>query len=69
MITERDVEWTCRACLDFENCLLKHICDDKTCRSFVFSADGKWYAREGYEKFGAHVSPYNNGEIEFDRNN
>lgn len=34
MITERDVEWTCRACIDFENCLLKHILDDKTCRSF-----------------------------------
>ena len=30
----------------------------------VFSADGKWYAREGYERFGAHVSPYNDSEIE-----
>ena len=31
----------------------------------VFSADGKWYAREGYESFGADVSPHKNGEIEF----
>lgn len=31
----------------------------------VFRADGKWYAREGYEKFGDNVSPYKNGEIEF----
>lgn len=35
----------------------------------VFLADGKWYAREGYERFGAHVSPYKDGEIEFDKNN
>ena len=30
----------------------------------VFNADGKWYAREGYEKFGADVSPYKVNEIE-----
>ena len=40
MITERDVEWTCRECLDFENCMLKHIRDDKTCRSFH---PDQWY--------------------------
>ena len=31
----------------------------------VFRAYGNWYAREGYERFGAHVSPYKDGEIEF----
>ena len=31
----------------------------------VFCADGKWYAREGYEKFGEDVSPYKDSEIEF----
>ena len=31
----------------------------------VFNADGKWYAREGYEKFGADVAAYNDNEIEF----
>ena len=30
----------------------------------VFLADGKWYAREGYEKFGDDVAPYQDGEIE-----
>ena len=30
----------------------------------VFGADGKWYAREGYERFGADVAPYKDGEIE-----
>lgn len=30
----------------------------------VFRADGNWYSREGYERFGAHVSPYKDGEIE-----
>lgn len=30
----------------------------------VFRADGQWYAREGYEKFGENVSPYKDGEIE-----
>lgn len=30
----------------------------------VFLADGKWYAREGYERFGENVAPYNDGEIE-----
>ena len=31
----------------------------------AFGADGKWYAREGYERFGAYVAPYKDGEIEF----
>ena len=31
----------------------------------VFRADGKWYARKGYELFGENVSPYKDGEIEF----
>ena len=30
----------------------------------VFRAYGKWYSREGYERFGTHVSPYKDGEIE-----
>ena len=30
----------------------------------VFRADGKWYARKGYEKFGENVSPYKESEIE-----
>ena len=30
----------------------------------VFNADGKLYAREGYEKFGADVAAYNDSEIE-----
>ena len=30
----------------------------------VFGADGKWYAREGYERFGEYVAPYKDGEIE-----
>ena len=31
----------------------------------VFHADGNWYAREGYEKFGDSVAPYNlESEIE-----
>ena len=30
----------------------------------VFRADGKWYAREGYEKYGDNVSPYKDSEIE-----
>ena len=30
----------------------------------VFSADGKWYSREGYERLGENVAPYNDGEIE-----
>ena len=28
-------------------------------------ADGKWYAREGYERFGENISPYKDSEIEF----
>ena len=31
----------------------------------VFNADGKWYSREGYERFGSYVSPYKVNEIEF----
>lgn len=30
----------------------------------VFRADGKWYARKGYEMFGEDVSPYKDSEIE-----
>ena len=30
----------------------------------VFRADGKWYARKGYEKFGDDASPYKDSEIE-----
>ena len=33
----------------------------------LFNADGKWYAREGYEMFGADVGAYNDNEIEFDK--
>ena len=29
----------------------------------VFYADGKWYSREGYERFGADVDAYNDSEI------
>ena len=31
----------------------------------VFRADGKWYAREGYERFGENVAPYKDSEVEF----
>lgn len=31
----------------------------------LFNADGKWYAREGYEMFGADVGAYKDSEIEF----
>ena len=41
--------------------------DGKSGRIAVFYADGNWYAREGYERFGKHVSPYNDCEIEFDK--
>ena len=30
----------------------------------VFRADGKWYARKGYERYGDDVSPYKGSEIE-----
>lgn len=36
----------------------------KSWRVDVFCADGKWYAREGYERFGASVAPYKDCEIE-----
>lgn len=32
----------------------------------VFRADGKWYAKEDYERFGIDVCHYRDGEIEFD---
>ena len=38
----------------------------KSERVDVFLADGGWYAREGYEKYGTNVSPYKDGEIEFE---
>ena len=38
--------------------------DGKIGRIAVFYADGNWYASEGYERFGEHVSPYNDCEIE-----
>lgn len=31
----------------------------------VFRVDGKWYAREGYDRFGENVAPYKDSEIEF----
>ena len=31
----------------------------------VFNADGKWYAREGYDMLGAYVAAYKDSEIEF----
>ena len=31
----------------------------------VFLADGKWYSRVVYEKFGANADPYEDGAIEF----
>ena len=31
----------------------------------VFFADGKWYARIGYEMFGDRVAPYDDAELEF----
>jgi hypothetical protein len=34
MITEKNVTWTCRSCLQFENCLRCHIRNDKTCEWF-----------------------------------
>lgn len=37
----------------------------KSRRVEVFRACGKWYAREGYERFGADVAPYKDEEIEF----
>lgn len=32
----------------------------------VFRADGNWYSREGYEKYGEIVAPYEDSKIEFD---
>ena len=32
----------------------------------VFRADGQWYAKEDYERFGVDVCHYRDGEIEFD---
>ena len=40
-------------------------CGDKSGHVDVFHADGNWYAREGYEKYGDIVAPYNlESEIE-----
>ena len=39
--------------------------DDKSGLVEVFCAYGKWYAREGYEKFGESVATYKDSEIEF----
>ena len=30
----------------------------------MFRADGKWFGRVGYEKFGENVAPYKDREIE-----
>ena len=38
--------------------------DGKSERVEVFCADGKWYAREGYEMYGENVAPYKDSEIE-----
>ena len=38
--------------------------DDKSGLVEVFRAEGNWYAREGYEKFGENVAPYKDCEIE-----
>ena len=38
--------------------------DGKIGRVEVFRAHGKWYSREGYEKYGENVAPYNDSEIE-----
>lgn len=38
--------------------------DGKSGRIKVFSADGMWYAKEGYERFDSDVAPYKVGEIE-----
>ena len=38
----------------------------KSGRVDVFRADGKWYARVGYERFGTTVAPYEDVEISFD---
>ena len=38
----------------------------KSDRVDVFRADGKWYARVGYERFGTNVAPYEDVEISFD---
>ena len=38
----------------------------KSERVDMFRADGKWYARVGYERFGTNVAPYEDVEISFD---
>ena len=38
----------------------------KSERVDMFGADGKWYARVGYEKFGTNVAPYEDVEISLD---
>ena len=39
--------------------------DGKSAQVEVFKADGKWYAKEGYETFGEDVGAYKDNEIEF----
>ena len=39
--------------------------DGKSGRVEVFRAYGKWYSREGYERYGENVASYNDSEIEF----
>lgn len=41
--------------------------DGKSGSLDVFRADGKWYSRVGYEKFGENIAPYKDYEIEFDK--
>ena len=43
--------------------IAKVTLDGKRFRVEVFRADGKWYAREGYEKYGENVAAYNDSEI------
>ena len=38
----------------------------KSERVDMFRADGKWYARVGYERFGTNVAPHEDVEISFD---
>ena len=43
----------------------KVTCGGKSGYVDVFHADGNWYARKGYEKYGDIVAPYKYSEIEF----
>ena len=44
MITERDVKWPRRACLAFDNCLMRNVRDDEVCRSY--HPDGRYIEAE-----------------------